>query len=388
MNDKIKLAVISFEDSSWSGGIISQNNLTYALDKYSDTIEYKVVKPIVHKDIATSNIFNRIKNYADSQIKENIQKKYYYDHELEKNITKNAFPDYDAVYLLGSAILPKGKAVISWIPDLQHLHLRHMFSMNELKWRDQDCLKAGENATFVVLSSYKAEHDYHSFAPEYEHKTRVLHFASYSSPEVYDGNIKEIIDLYKLPEKFIFLPNQFWKHKNHDSVFKALKALKNKNIKPILVCSGNTHDYRDLNFFDYLNSKISGYGIHELVKILGLIPYQHVQQLMRQSICVINPSLFEGWSNTVEEVKSIGKRVLLSSIDVHKEQNPPYAEYFDPLNIEEIARLLKSAWENYKTGPDLELEEEARKNMPERIKTFAEDFESIITDAVSTACSK
>ncbi len=38
------------------------------------------------------------------------------------------------------------------------------------------------------------------------------------------------------------------------------------------------------------------------------------------STALINPSQFEGWSTTVEEAKSLGVKMLLSDLEVHKEQ--------------------------------------------------------------------
>lgn len=61
---------------------------------------------------------------------------------------------------------------------------------------------------------------------------------------------------------------------------------------------------------------------------------------MRNSISVINPSFFEGWNSTVEECKSIGKNIILSNLNVHLEQDPPGAIFFDPNNAEELADIL------------------------------------------------
>ena len=43
---------------------------------------------------------------------------------------------------------------------------------------------------------------------------------------------------------------------------------------------------------------------------------------MYHSIALINPSKFEGRSSTVEQGKSMGEKIILSTIPVHKEQKP------------------------------------------------------------------
>ena len=54
---------------------------------------------------------------------------------------------------------------------------------------------------------------------------------------------------------------------------------------------------------------------------------------MYHSVAVIQPSKFEGRSSTVEQAKSMGKKILLSNIGIHKEQNPLRGKYFHPDNF-------------------------------------------------------
>ena len=70
--------------------------------------------------------------------------------------------------------------------------------------------------------------------------------------------------------------------------------------------------------------------LNEQVHYLGTVPRDDVFDLIRQSICVLNPSLFEGWGYAVDEAASVGKRILASDIAAHREQAAPACEYFDP----------------------------------------------------------
>lgn len=65
----------------------------------------------------------------------------------------------------------------------------------------------------------------------------------------------------------------------------------------------------------------------------------------RQAVANINPSLFEGWSTTVEEAKAIGKPVALSGILVHREQNPGQARYFPAHDGVAPAEILWDMWD-------------------------------------------
>ena len=78
-------------------------------------------------------------------------------------------------------------------------------------------------------------------------------------------------------------------------------------------------------------------------RFLGLIPYKDVLSLMRSSVAVINPSLVEGWSTTVEEAKSLRVPLVLSDILVHREQAIRDAIFFDPHSAAAAAAALLEA---------------------------------------------
>ena len=82
-------------------------------------------------------------------------------------------------------------------------------------------------------------------------------------------------------------------------------------------------------------------------KILGVVPYNDLMDLMKLSIAVINPSKSEGWSSTVEQAKSMGKMVLLSNLKVHKEQAPFRSFYFNPNKTKNLKKKIIQLHNNY-----------------------------------------
>ena len=68
---------------------------------------------------------------------------------------------------------------------------------------------------------------------------------------------------------------------------------------------------------------------------------------MYHSIAVIQPSKFEGRSSTVEQAKSMGKKILLSNIGIHKEQNPLRGKYFSPDNFQQLSNLMLQTFIKY-----------------------------------------
>ena len=62
----------------------------------------------------------------------------------------------------------------------------------------------------------------------------------------------------------------------------------------VVVCTGNTNEYRDPHYFGRLLSGISQAGLRESMILPGFVPREDLYALMRQSVAVLQPSLFEG----------------------------------------------------------------------------------------------
>ncbi|OGO06382.1 MAG: hypothetical protein A2Y73_07925 [Chloroflexi bacterium RBG_13_56_8] len=269
---------------------------------------------------------------------------------------------------------------LAWMPDFQHLHLPEMFPPKEILARNTLFAKVAERADCVILSSQDALRDLESFAPQQACKGRVLPFVAQVPADIYDSDPAWICDHYDLPRRFVYLPNQFWRHKNHAVVAQALVLVKAQHPEITVVCTGNTRDYRDLTYFPEWLSTISSSGLRDNLILLGLVPRGHVFQLMRQSLTVLQPSLFEGWSSTVEEAKSVGKRIILSDIPVHREQDPPKATFFDPHDPQVLADCLVKVFDEQGPGPDYELEALAREHLPIRTRAFGQTFLEILQE--------
>jgi len=97
----------------------------------------------------------------------------------------------------------------------------------------------------------------------------------------------------------------------------------------------------------------------------------------------LNPSLFEGFGLSVDEARSTGKKILLSDIPVHREQDVPQGVFFDPRNVEDLAKKLESIWLDTLPGPHLEMEFEARKNLPQRLAACANSLMAVVQEVTA-----
>lgn len=232
--------------------------------------------------------------------------------------------------------------VLSWLPDFQHQHLKTLFSKPAWWRREIGFRMQTGSARTVVLSSHDARKDCEQFYPKSKGKTCVVNFAIDLDPAAHINRQQEILATYNLPARYIYLPNQFWSHKNHRLIIEALTLLKERNqladALPI-VMTGNKKDPRDPTLFDRLIAEATERNLIEKFRYLGMVPYEDVFGLNAASDAFVNPSHFEGWSTTVEEAKALGSRLLLSDIGVHREQ-APHATFFKTDDAHALAVIM------------------------------------------------
>jgi glycosyltransferase involved in cell wall biosynthesis len=227
--------------------------------------------------------------------------------------------------------------VVSWIPDFQHRRLPRMFSPSQWLIRELRYRKILATRRHLVLSSEDARADMLQFFGEPRGTVHVAPFAVRleSVPSFTDGERVRLA--HGLPERFIFLPNQFWPHKNHAIVVEALGLMGRE--APCIVASGTGE--RQLQ--DRLKKRLSSLGASDRFRIVGHLRYADILGLMVRCDAVLNPSLFEGWSTTVEEAKALGTPLLLSNLSVHREQVGTNGVFFDPHDARDCAGALQVA---------------------------------------------
>lgn len=264
--------------------------------------------------------------------------------------------------------LPKTINKIGWIPDFQHVYLPEFFSQNEIDNRNKSFFYIVKESDLVFLSSNDALSHYKDFFPsEFHSKAYVLRFVSQVDDKYFeldDSDLSNLVNKYGIEKKFFYIPNQIWKHKNHKVLLDAGKILKGKGVDFCFVCTGHKYDYRTPDLYEMYEKFILENHLSDNFIFLDSVPYSDVMALIRFSSAVINPSLFEGWSSTVEECKSAGKHMILSDIPVHREQYPN-AVFFEPTNAEELSHIV----ENYSAPAIYDVQKEEVKNK-NNIRTY------------------
>ncbi len=276
--------------------------------------------------------------------------------------------------------LRPGCRVLAWFPDFQHRALPHLFSpagwwRRELGFRLQ--IAARRHA---VVSSHDALALAlrHYLPPE---RVSVVRFAL-PPPSARDvESIAETVAKYGLPSRYFFMPNQFWLHKNHLLVIEALARLAHQGEVPTVLASGQQSDPRNHSHFDRVREAVHRYGLQSRFLMPGLLPKEDMAPLLLGATALLNPSLYEGWSTPVEEAKSAGVPMILSDLDVHREQADGHAVFFARHDVDSLADALL-------VFPDQD--PEARQRRRELARTLAEQriaqFAHSFVGAAHQAC--
>lgn len=374
----IRVGFVGAVSKEWMGGLNYFKNLLYALS----TLEQKELEIFVFVGKNTDeDIKNMFKKYStvieDSAFDRKSLK--WFSHKIENKFFKTNFIlqsilKQHNIQVLSHASMThlNGIKTINWIPDFQHLHLPNMFSSKDRQNRDSSFMSLIKNSDKIVLSSYDALDDFKVFAPEHINNADVLQFVSQPESKYFtlnNENEEQLKKKFNLKDDFFYMPNQFWKHKNHMLAFEAVKMLLNEGKSICLVCTGHLIDYRNKKYIEEIQEFIRNNKLENNIRLLGLIDYEDVFGLIKFSKAVINPSLFEGWSSTVEECKSVEKEMILSDLSVHKEQYPE-ATFFERNSAESLKLVLK----NYeKFGYDKKIAV-----LEKRTKSFANKYVEIV----------
>ncbi|MCA1630583.1 MAG: glycosyltransferase, partial [Acidobacteria bacterium] len=161
----------------------------------------------------------------------------------------------------------------------------------------------------------------------------------------------EVRRKYRLPERFFLVSNQFWEHKNHALVLRALAELKRRGEPPpVVVFTGRPYDPRRPDYFTRLLMFVNEQGLHEHCRFLGVLPRAEQIALIRAASAVVQPSRFEGRGAITEETSLLGTQLLCSDLRAQRELNLPGAIFFDVDDVAGLADLLRRDYPHEQKG--------------------------------------
>lgn len=228
---------------------------------------------------------------------------------------------------------------VQWVPDFQEHRFPEHFPPEELAARLQRNERWFSTHRHVMVSSQDVAEDLRRHYGRHANRVHVVRFAVFPPPEGVPKDRAGLRSRYGLPERYFLCANQFWRHKNHRLVLQAL-AEAGPDVPPV-VFTGLEEDYRDPDYGPSVRRLAGELGVADRTRFLGFIPRADQLGLISGAVAVIQPSLSEGWSTTIEDAKALGRQVLASDIAVHREQLDRNVDFFAGDDAAGLAALLK-----------------------------------------------
>ncbi len=346
-----KIGLIYSYNESWIAGTYYISNLIHALKSIDDDLkpvivlfcdsskeQEKVMR--INYPYITFKKYTPEYNIAEKMINR-FSRQIFHSNFIEKRMKDI---DFDFVFIQRRSWetdLVSNNKKIFWIPDCQELMMPHFFSERELGGRKHVYNEIINAKSKIIFSSKSALTDFNIFYPGSVNQKVVVNFAV-THPPVNDMNIDEIKKKYNINGPYFFTPNQFWVHKNHKAIIDAALDLKEKGINATFVFTGKEIDFRAPHHAEYLKNFVVENNLGKNILFLGFIDRVDLVCLMQHAIAIIQPSLFEGWSMLVEDAKAHNKYIILSDIDVHREQINSNVVFFDPGKPLELSDIIKN----------------------------------------------
>ncbi len=343
----ITIGIIYDRDENWIAGSYYIENLVFAL------------KAVTHIEKPHLKIYSREKKQFE-QLQRNTKYPYMQWIELvDRNSVLDKVINKITYTLLGKHWIIRGidaevdilfpasdsylfdriRNKLFWIPDFQEKHFPEFFGAHELSSRKTFQQKLVNRGWPVVFSSQHAYEDFKSLYPKVKNEIFVLPFAV-TLPTLDSIHVEVLKGKYNIKREYFICSNQFWAHKNHQIVLEAILELKKKGNEALVVFTGKPHDSRNPGYYMKLMDFVSANGLQDNTLFLGFIDRIEQLVLMKNSIAVIQPSLFEGWSTVVEDAKVLNVPIIVSDIQVHKEQLGDGNFYFSKNNANVLATKM------------------------------------------------
>ena len=209
-----------------------------------------------------------------------------------------------------------------WYPEFNH--------DGDWEFREKQLQRILPRASRIVVGTETGKRQIVKFYAVDERNVKVIPMTFFPREE-----INEQCKL-RLPQNYIFYPAQFWPHKNHLNLLRALNLINKKNGKPFdLVLCGT--DQSHLSAARKLSEDL---GLAGKVHFYGYVSDGDMIRIYQKASALVYPSLFGPDNMPPLEAFYFGCPVAAASIPGVKDQLEDAVVYFDPFDPADIAEKV------------------------------------------------
>ncbi len=215
--------------------------------------------------------------------------------------------------------------------DLQHEYFPEYFTKSQLQHRNSAWRSLAINATLVMAATSLVREDLISKWHIESQKIKVVPIPPPTRPVPTNRNGR-----YAHLDYFLY-PAVFWRHKNHIALVEAMRILmlEHPNVHLVFVGSTGPEEKR-------IRKQVARYRLGSNIHFGGHIPDSEYGLILKESLCVVIPSLFEALSLTVADAKYFGIPVICSDLPFFNFQPSDDMFFFNPHDENDIAKKMKT----------------------------------------------
>jgi glycosyltransferase involved in cell wall biosynthesis len=240
-----------------------------------------------------------------------------------------------------------GDVMYKYYPELPEYPFRH-------RWiRNLTTKRSTKYAELVIVDSEESKKDLIKFFGVPSAKLRPIRLCA--PPHIFKyanglgTNVHKLIAKHHIPSRFIFYPAQFWSHKNHANLVRALDLVRRTHSVEIpAVFVGSAQES-----YESLQALIKELGMDHQVHCLGYLPEEEVVALYKKAIALVFASFADYTSIPVVEAMVLGTPIVCSRIFSLPEQVGDAGVFFDPFNVEDMAEAIYRVWADEKLRQQL-----------------------------------
>jgi len=272
------------------------------------------------------------------------------------------FAEEDVLFapIYSTAALHTTKPFAFTLHDVQEYHHPEYFSWPQRVWRYQlQSALSGRAVRIVCEASHVREDIIRIFKVPRDNVDVIVAppLATLRAPMA-PSDLEEVRTRLKLPERFVFFPAQFWRHKNHLRLIEAFKLVVSSEPDLKLVLTGNkkkpvwdpnspwhmanrARRRRDSGEeYEAVMSRIGSTGLERNVTHLGYVEQRDLQAIYQLALALVMPSLYESVSIPVFEAFQLGTPVVAANVLSLPGQVGDAGLLFDPLSIDAMAASI------------------------------------------------
>jgi glycosyltransferase involved in cell wall biosynthesis len=278
------------------------------------------------------------------------------DRLLNGHIAKIMDDNSDLIYSPTTYLFPFNcsRPTLISLHDIQHVHFPEFFSWIRVKERSMMTRISTTRATFIQASTYFIKNDLISNIKGLD-SDKIIVISEGVDLKSFQLSKKSnrAREAYSLPQKYLLYTAQLWPHKNHLTILKALKYIKQKYGQEIpLVMTGAKYSAAPI-IFNYIKQQ----GL-KMTFYLGLVPFEDIVALYHEATFYITAVLYESSSLPILESVAAGLPIIASDIPSNREMSEKLKlNLFSPLDEIELGELILRLW-----GNDDVMEDQIRHN--------------------------